>query len=101
MLPKQILQQGESTWAERADLARRYRTSQGVMVPMTTRLGFGPAKLDKSSAIYGAIRGREQELIDMMQKLGTSANKINGISSQNPNRTVYCKQCRMAFGTSK
>jgi RHS repeat-associated protein len=64
-----------------------------------TKLGFGPAKLDKSSTSYAAIRGREQQLIDYFDKLGLSANKVNGVSPRNPNRQDYCQTCRVQFGT--
>ncbi|WP_010176100.1 hypothetical protein, partial [Bacillus coahuilensis] len=55
--------------------------------------GFGPARLDKSSTNKDAIRGREQQLIDLnggaKSKGGTSGNKINGISDINPNKKRY------------
>lgn len=58
--------------------------------------GFGPAQLDKSSANPQAIRGREQQLIERnggaQSQGGTSGNKINGISPQNPNGAA----CRAA-----
>jgi RHS repeat-associated protein len=50
--------------------------------------GFGPAVLDKSSTNATAIRGREQQLIDMhggaKSTGGTSGNAINGISNRDP-----------------
>ena len=55
--------------------------------------GFGPAVLDKSSTNSDAIRGREQQLINRnggaKSKGGTSGNKINGISNNNPNQKKY------------
>ena len=63
-----------------------------------TERGFGPARLDRSSTSYAAIRGREQQLIDYIRPLGNLANKINGISPNNPNRAIYCQACRRAFG---
>ena len=61
-------------------------------------LGFGPAQLDQSSASYGAIRGREQQLIDYFDQLGVSANKINGISPLNPNFDWYMQSATQEFG---
>ena len=64
--------------------------------------GLGPARLDKSSTNPAAIRGREQELIDLhggaKSMGGTSGNKINGISPQNRNRQFYMDESRKAFG---
>ncbi|SHM65536.1 hypothetical protein [Gracilibacillus kekensis] len=55
--------------------------------------GFGPAIRDKSSTNKDAIRGREQQLIDLnggaKSTRGTSGNKINGISDSNPNKQKY------------
>jgi len=65
--------------------------------PWTGR-GYGPAKLDKSSRSYEAIRGREQSLIEYFRRWGKAAPQINGISPKNPNRPLYCTACRRAFG---
>lgn len=63
--------------------------------------GYGPAVLDKSSANYGAIRGREQNMIDYYggarSSGGTSGNSINGISPLNPRRTQYLNDASNAF----
>jgi len=59
--------------------------------------GFGPAKLDKSSKDAGAIRGREQQLIDHYRSQGKSANKINGVSPKNPNASAYSKAAKKEF----
>ena len=63
--------------------------------------GFGPAKLDKSSSNYQAIRGREQQLIDMnggaKSMGGTSGNSINGISPNNPKYDIYMNSCNKEF----
>lgn len=64
--------------------------------------GFGPAVLDKSSANSGAVRGREQQLIDAYGGArstgGTSGNRINGISAKNQKRGSYMDQARKEFG---
>ena len=64
--------------------------------------GFGPARLDKSSDNPDAIRGQEQFMIDQVGGAqshgGTSGNKINGISSNNPNRKRYEEERRKEFG---
>ena len=63
--------------------------------------GFGPAVLDKSSNNYDAIRGREQQLIDMYGGAkstgGTSGNTIKGISSNNPKYDTYMNACNQEF----
>jgi hypothetical protein len=55
--------------------------------------GFGKAKLDMSSDNPGAIRGREQQLIEAnggaQSEGGTSGNAINGVSQANPNAAAY------------
>jgi len=64
--------------------------------------GYGPAVLDKSSANRAAIRGREQQVIDSIGGAkstgGTSGNRINGISPNNPKRDIYLDQARREFG---
>jgi RHS repeat-associated protein len=63
--------------------------------------GYGPAVLDKSSANYSAIRGREQNMIDYYggakSSGGTSGNSVNGISPLNPRRTQYLNDASNAF----
>lgn len=55
--------------------------------------GFEKAKLDKSSTNPDAIRGREQQLIELnggaKSQGGSSGNAINGISPTNPKRQRY------------
>lgn len=52
--------------------------------------GYGPAELDRSSSNKDAIRGREQQIIDVnggaKSQNGTSGNAINGVSPANPKR---------------
>ncbi|MBL8706212.1 MAG: hypothetical protein JNM30_15280 [Rhodospirillales bacterium] len=43
--------------------------------------------LDKSSVLYSAIRGREQQLIDHYRAMGISDNVFNGIHRWNPLRS--------------
>jgi hypothetical protein len=65
--------------------------------------GFGPAQLDKSSPNAAAIRGREQQLIDMhggaQSEGGTSGNAIRGIHPNNPNYGHYMREGQRVFGT--
>ena len=64
--------------------------------------GFGPAVPDKSSSSYGAIRGREQQLIQAnggaKSMGGTSGNAINGVSPKNPKGPGYRYDSYKAFG---
>lgn len=64
--------------------------------------GFGPAKVDKSSSSYEAIRGREQRRIDKaggaQSEGGTSGNTIRGISLKNKKIKVYLKASDKKFG---
>jgi RHS repeat-associated protein len=57
--------------------------------------GYGPAVLDQSTPNYYAIRGREQQLIEVnggaKSNNGTSGNAINGISSTNTKLLEYLK----------
>ncbi|KXJ04924.1 hypothetical protein AC249_AIPGENE7801, partial [Exaiptasia diaphana] len=63
--------------------------------------GFNPAVLDRSSLNPGAIRGREQLLIEAnggaRSMGGTSANKINGIGPRNPRAQEYLDAARREF----
>ena len=56
--------------------------------------GYGPAELDKSSTNPAAIRGREDQNIELnggaQSAGGTSGNAIRGISPANPNKAAYC-----------
>jgi hypothetical protein len=69
------------------------------------RVNVGPAKVDKSSADYNAIRGREQMLIDAHGHAksvgGTSGNAINGIGPNNKNKSKYLKAAKDALGEVK
>lgn len=66
--------------------------------------GFLPGVLDKSSDSYNAIRGREQQMIEInggaQSSGGFSRNKINGISSLNPaGPLLYIPAATSEFGT--
>ena len=50
------------------------------------------ARLDCSSNSYGAIRGREQQVIDFFRSQGLSDNQINGIWQLNPLRGYYMQK---------
>jgi len=67
--------------------------------------GFGEAQVDQSSTNADAIRGREQQLIDVnggaQSQGGTSGNAINGISETNPNRQQCMHAAEREFGTPK
>jgi len=67
-----------------------------------TEQGYGPAKLDKSSPIASAIRGREQQLIEhhggAQATGGTSGNYLNGISERNKKGATYRKDAENEFG---
>ena len=64
--------------------------------------GFEKAKLDKSSTNSDAIRGREQQLIELnggaKSQGGSSGNAINGVSPTNPNKQRYEDARRKEFG---
>ncbi|MGQ0675143.1 MAG: hypothetical protein ACT4N4_03520 [Rhodospirillales bacterium] len=59
---------------------------------------YAEARLDCSSNSYGAIRGREQELIDHFRAQGLSDNQINGIWFLNPLRGYYLEQAMRECG---
>lgn len=59
---------------------------------------FGLAILDRSSTSYGAIRGREQDLVNYARWCGNSANRINAISPLNPFGPYYMAQAAKEFG---
>jgi len=59
------------------------------------------AKLDRSSLLYSAIRGREQQLIDYYRSLGISDNVHNGIHRWNPLRSYYMRNAERIFGRLK
>ena len=65
-------------------------------MPRDTRLswlGFGPDVLHEFSGNSLAVKGREQQLIELNGGAksigGTSGNAINGISITNPRRLEY------------
>ena len=64
--------------------------------------GFEKAKLDRFSTNSDAIRGREQQLIELhggaKSQGGSSGNAINGVSPTNPNRQRYEDARRKEFG---
>jgi RHS repeat-associated protein len=68
-----------------------------------TNKGYGPAQLDKSSSNAGAIRGREQQMIERnggaQSQGGTSGNAINGVSNSNPNAAGYKAAADKEFGS--
>jgi hypothetical protein len=64
--------------------------------------GYGPATLDKSTSNSNAIRGREQQLIELnggaQSQGGTSGNRINGVSPMNPNAELYEGEAAKEWG---
>jgi RHS repeat-associated protein len=66
--------------------------------------GYGPAQLDKTSSNPDAIRGREQQLIEVhggaQSQGGTIGNKINSVSPRNPKRKQYQEAAEEEFGGS-
>ncbi len=64
--------------------------------------GFEPAELDRFSTNSDAIRGREQQLIELnggaRSQGGSSGNAINGVSLTNPNKQRYEDARRKEFG---
>ena len=64
--------------------------------------GFEPAELDRFSTNSDAIRGREQQLIELnggaKSQGGSSGNAINGVSLTNPNKQRYEDARRKEFG---
>lgn len=77
------------------------RTSQPDHQAKTAE-GYGSAKVDRNSSSPDAIRGREQQLIEQhggaQSQGGTSGNKINGVSPNNPNATRYQTACNKESG---
>ena len=66
--------------------------------------GFRVAILDRSSSNPDAIRGREQQLIDLnggaQRSGGTSGNAINAIALDNPKRDRYLDAATQEFGST-
>jgi len=82
--------------AERA-VALRDKTHQEL-----NSQGYGQANIDVYSKKYGAIRGREQQIIDANGKAksdnGTSGNKIRGVGKNNPRGKEYHAESNNDFG---
>jgi hypothetical protein len=83
------------------DLAQRVLNCRERGHHMNLR-GHGPAKLDRMTKNYFAIRGREQQLINHFGGAkgfgGSSGNAINVISIYNPLRAVYLGASSSSFG---
>jgi len=60
-------------------------------------LGCTKPTLDKTSESYGAIRGREQNIVDFADSCGRSANKINAVDPRHKLR-VYYMESAARFG---
>ncbi|TIQ16767.1 MAG: RHS repeat-associated core domain-containing protein, partial [Mesorhizobium sp.] len=94
-----------SGWANPQDPVdlQRLVTLRGYSQAHLNALGFTRPALDQASLIYGAIRGREQQLIDhhggAISVGGTSANAINGISDFNPFKGFYMNAADVEFGS--
>jgi RHS repeat-associated protein len=80
----------------------RIVTQRNAGQPLLNAEGFGPGVVDAYSTSRGAIRGREQQLIDYYggprSMGGTSRNVINGIAPLNPLRSTYMRQSNAEFG---
>jgi RHS repeat-associated protein len=76
--------------------------ARGLQQVDLTAEGFGLPVLDRSSSNSSAIRGREQQLIELnggAQSVGgVSRNRINGISVYNPLRQNYLNAATLEFG---
>ena len=70
--------------------------------PLLNAEGFQKPVVDTVSTDFGAIRGREQQLIDFhggaQSVNGTTRNKINGVADFNPFRGYYINQSINQFG---
>ncbi|MBY0574407.1 MAG: hypothetical protein K2P84_12070 [Undibacterium sp.] len=77
-------------------------TQRGMQQSHLNKEGFAPPVVDRWSSDGGAIRGREQQLIDFFGGArsvgGTSRNMINGVSDFNPNRIYYIPASIATFG---
>ncbi len=77
--------------------------NRGFDQPLLNSEGFLPPVLDRSSTSYSAVRGREQQLIELnggaRSTGGDSRNAINGISRFNPRGPIYRYQATSEFGT--
>ncbi|CAN7656590.1 RHS repeat-associated core domain-containing protein [Bosea sp. LjRoot9] len=78
-------------------------TQRAYGQPILNSEGFSLPILDQATNNYGAIRGREQQLIDYYggaQSVGgVSRNMINGISDYNPLRPIYMYSSSQLFGS--
>ncbi len=77
--------------------------NRGYGQPLLNAEGFMPPVLDQSSPDKDAIRGREQQIIDLnggaRSSGGSSRNMINGISPWNFQRQNYLDAATNQFGT--
>ncbi|WP_284415329.1 RHS repeat-associated core domain-containing protein [Acidovorax sp. SUPP3334] len=85
------------------DTPERNVRNRGYGQSLLNAEGFLPPVLDRSSTNYDAIRGREQQLIDInggaQSSGGDSRNKINGISPWNPRGPLrYIPAANAEFG---
>lgn len=76
--------------------------NRGLQQSLLNAEGFSAPELDQYSTDYGAIRGREQQLIDYYggaQSVGGAArNMINGVGPLNPNGPFYNAESTAQFG---
>lgn len=84
---------GRTSGFEEPDENVRLRYMDGY--PSTN---YGPARLDRSSDYYSAIRGREHGMIVRDKEAGISDNKNNGISPLNPLKGYYLRMAEDEFG---
>jgi hypothetical protein len=79
------------------------QASSGYGQPLLNAEGFLPPVLDRSSPDKDAVRGREQQLIEInggaQSSGGDSRNMIDGISSWNFRRQNYLDAATDQFGT--
>lgn len=77
--------------------------NRGYGQPLLNAEGFNPPVLDRSSSSSSAIRGREQQLIELnggaRSSGGDSRNMINGIRPLNPVGPLYRYSATSEFGT--
>ncbi len=60
--------------------------------------GYGESEIDEISTNSDAIRGREQMLIEYLQKKGICGNQRNGISETNDKKEQYLEAAKNEFG---
>jgi hypothetical protein len=67
-------------------------------------LGYGPAVVHSSLMNvgsmqgYAAIRGREQQVLDLYGGVGDTGNSIRAVSPYNPFGLIYWEASNMSFG---